>query len=198
VQLTWLSRWTETPSNDPIDVTNETILDDNAHSRGLATLESGPGTSVINSAVHSGNLGLTGTDPIDPNFGSEIEDYNLYAKASDDTTPPVLSGIRVIGDITSAVPGVKAADVEITPSGAQCDRTVTGFECAIIDGAKSPSLRVDNYFKLTKALYACSNELGVAERVHSTDNPSGNYAIFLLPVDMSITNVMIVIREDGC
>ena len=36
VQLTWLSRWNETPINDPLDVTNQAIADNNTHSRGVA------------------------------------------------------------------------------------------------------------------------------------------------------------------
>ena len=83
--------------------------------RGLATLENGFGYSALNAQVHGGNLGLTGTDPIDIRFGSEVESYNLYAKAVDPNAPPELSGIQVNGEITSAVPGVKAADVTIEP-----------------------------------------------------------------------------------
>ena len=197
VQLTWLSRWTETPSNNPIDVSNEAIQDDNSHSRGLATLENGFGYSALNAQVHGGNLGLTGTDPIDIRFGSEVESYNLYAKAVDPNAPPELSGIQVNGEITSAVPGLKAADVEITPTDAQCDRTLTGFKCFIEEGATDPRIRVDNYFKQGKDLYACSPELGLALRERSRDNPAGNYAIFNLPTVVS-TNVTIVIKEDGC
>jgi prepilin-type N-terminal cleavage/methylation domain-containing protein len=197
VQLTWLSRWTETPSNNPIDVSNEAIADDNSHSRGLASLENGFGYSAINAAVHSGNLGLTGTDPIDMRFSAETESYNLYAKAVDPNAPPQLSGIQINGEITSAVGGVKAADVEIEASDAQCDRTLTGFKCFIEEGASDPRIRVDNYFKLNKDLYACSPELGLAVRERSRDNPAGNYAIFNLPTVVS-TNVTIVIKEDGC
>ena len=43
VQLTWLSRWNETPINNPVDVSNQAIADNNSHSRGLARLMSGPG-----------------------------------------------------------------------------------------------------------------------------------------------------------
>ena len=197
VQLTWLSRWTETPSNNPIDVTNEAIADDNSHSRGLATLENGFGYSAIKAAVHGGNLGLTGTDPIDLRFDAETESYNLYAKAVDPDAPPQLSGVQVNGEITSAVPGVKAADVEITEAQAECDRTLTGFKCFIYEGATSPTLRVDNYFKNGKDLWACSAELGEPVRARSRDNPAGNYTIFALPTVVT-TNVSIVIREDGC
>ena len=36
VQLTWLNRWSESPSNQPVDTTNEPVLTDNEHSRGIA------------------------------------------------------------------------------------------------------------------------------------------------------------------
>ena len=97
VQLTWLARWNETPNNNPIDVSNEAISDHNDHSRGMAELTSGFGYSTMSAAVHSGNLGLTGTDPIDPNYLSDEERYNLYARAVDFSTPPPVSGIRVSG-----------------------------------------------------------------------------------------------------
>jgi prepilin-type N-terminal cleavage/methylation domain-containing protein len=197
VQLTWLSRWTETPSNNPIDVTNEAIADDNSHSRGFATLENGFGYSAINAAVHGGNLGLTGTDPIDSRYDAEVESYNLYAKAVDPNAPPQLSGVQVNGEITSAVPGVKAADVEIYEEQAECDRTLTGFECFIYEGATRPTLRVYNYFKTGKDLWACSAELGEPVRARSRDNPAGNYTIWELPTVIT-TNVSIVIKEDGC
>ena len=111
VQLTWLSRWNETPNNYPVDVSNQAIADNNLHSRGLAKLTSGTGYSIINSAVHNGNLGLTGTDPIDLDYTANEEKYNLFAKAVDPGLPPAPSGIRVSGTISSAVAGLKAADV---------------------------------------------------------------------------------------
>ena len=131
VQLTWLARWNETPTNNPIDVTNEAILDNNSHSRGEAELTSGFGFSTINSAVHTGNLGLTGTDPVDPWYTSELDSYDLYALAVEISTPPTLSDITISGTITSAVPGVRASDAEIEATGAQCDRTSTGYECIL-------------------------------------------------------------------
>jgi hypothetical protein len=47
VQLTWLARWNETPNNNPIDVSNDAIADDNTHSRGVASLQLGYGFSTI-------------------------------------------------------------------------------------------------------------------------------------------------------
>jgi hypothetical protein len=197
VQLTWLSRWTETPNNNPIDVTNEAVADNNVHSRGVASLESGFGYSTISSSVHSGNLGLTATDPIDPWYSYEEENYDMFALAVDYSTPPPLSGVIVSGNITSAVPGVKAADVEIEATDAQCDRTNTGYECVIETGANTPRLKVFNYFKQTRELYACSAELVVHGTEHSGDSIANSWTRFNLPY-VGSTTAHIVIKEGGC
>jgi len=197
VQLTWLSRWNETPSNYPIDVSNEAIANGNTHSRGLASLTSGIANSNISSKVHSGNLGLTGTDPIDPNYLSELETYVLYAKAIDLSAPPTMSTVRISGSITSAVGGVKASDVEISASGAACDRTNTGYECLLEEGAINPRFTVSNYFKMNKNLLACSSVLTTHGQEHSGDDPSLNWTRFNLPYETT-TLANIVIREDSC
>jgi len=197
VQLTWLARWNETPNNNPIDVSNEPIKDNNAHSRGNAELKAGFGYSTINSAVHKGNLGLTGTDPIDPRYDADEADYDLYALAVDFSTPPPLSGLVVSGTITSAVGGVKAADVDIVATDAQCDRTNTGFECVIEVGATNPRLTVSNYFKRGKVLVACSTALTIQGTEHSGDNPANNWTRFNLP-EADVADANIVIKEDSC
>jgi hypothetical protein len=199
VQLTWLARWTEEPSNIPIDVSNEAILSDNRHSRGLASLDAGTGDVVINSAIEAGNLGLMGTDPIDPWYEDQLADYDLFARAEATSTPPQLSGIVISGDIISAVPGVKAADVEVTGSGAVCDRTNTGYECELIVGSNNPRIVVDNYFKMNFELVACSPVLRVHGTEHST-SPTSNadsWTRFNLPWATTI-DADIVIRPDSC
>jgi prepilin-type N-terminal cleavage/methylation domain-containing protein len=199
VQLTWLARWTEEPSNIPIDVSNEAIVSDNQHSRGLAELVSGTGDPIINSEVHIGNLGLTGTDPIDPWYTSQLADYELFARAEDSSTPPQLSGIVISGDIISAVPGVRAADVEVTGTGAVCDRTNTGYHCELIVGSNNPKIVVDNYFKLNFELVACSEVLRVHGTEHSTSTTSNadNWTRFNLPWAES-PEAHIVIQAGSC
>jgi len=199
VQLTWLARWNETPNNNPIDVTNEAIANDNSHDRGRATLESGFGYSTINSAVHGGNLGLTGTDPIDPWFANGVKNYNLYALAVDYSTPPP-AGFVFYGEILSAVPGLFAANVEIVSKDAQaqCDRTNTGFECVIDYEATNPLLKVYNYFKNNTSLVACSGELQISgQHEHVQQNGIGNWTWFKLPTEPT-TNATIVIKQDSC
>jgi type IV pilus modification protein PilV len=198
VQLTWLSRWNETPNNNPIDVTNQAIANNNTHSRGVATLEVGFGISTIDAAVHTGNLGLTGTDPIDPWYKFDEESYDLYALAVDFTEPPELSDTEISGLISSAVPGVKAADVEIEATGAQCDRTNTGFECFLELGAPNPRLKVSRYYKANKVLVACSVELTPLGTEHGTGtSPDANWTRFRLP-GTTTTTAHIVIRESNC
>jgi prepilin-type N-terminal cleavage/methylation domain-containing protein len=197
VQLTWLARWNEFPSNNPVDVTNQAIANDNSHDRGMASLEAGFGPTEINSAVHPGNLGLTGTDPIDPWYGDELEDYVLYALAVDFSTQPQMSGIIISGKIRSAVGGVRAADVEIEASGAACDRTNTGYECELESGAVNPVLTVSNYFKVDTILVACSDGLVVKGQEHISINGTANWTRFELPA-VSASNVTIVIKENSC
>jgi Tfp pilus assembly protein PilV len=195
VQLTWLTRWTESPTNNPIDVTNEAIADNNTHDRGIASLN-GFGVSIINSAAHGGNLGLTGTDPIDNWYAAELEDYDLYALAASPGSPPVLSG-TVTGEILSAVNGAKAADVEIEATGAYCDRTNTGFECGVISGASNPRLTVSNYYKANTVLVACSDVLTIHGQEHVAENGIGNWTRFNLPAG-TVENANIVIKEGSC
>lgn len=194
VQLTWLSRWNESPNNNPVDVTNEAIANDNSHSRGNAKLTSGFRDSTISSAVHSGNLGLTGTDPIDPWYTSDEETYYMYALAVDYSSPPPLSGDTVTGTITSSVVGMKAADVEIYGQDAQCDRTNTGFECVIEATANNPYIKVTNYVKANKVLLVCSEELQNREPYNEGGR---DWTRFRLPTGGSIT-VTIVIKENSC
>ena len=193
VQLTWLSRWNETPNNSPIDVTNEAIENNNEHSRGVAGLEGG-GDSIVDITIHSGNLGLTGTDPIDPWYVNEEEFKNLYILADDSESPP-LSDVLISGTISSAVGGVKAADVEVEASGAQCDRTNTGYECYLIIGANNPRLIITNYYKANKVLLACSVD-DVLENLGSDTSPK-NLTRFNLPA-VTTPDANIVIMEDAC
>ena len=194
VQLTWLARWNESPSNNPVDVTNETILDENAHSRGKATLESGFGLSTDSAATHKGNLGLTATDPIDPWYLSDEEFQYVFTEATDGSgTPPVLSDIVISGTITSAVNGVRASDVEISATGAQCERTNTGFVCVLEVGANNPRLTVTNYNKVNKLLLGCSDVLDI----HGSEVSANNWTRFDLP-EVTTTKADIVIKEDFC
>ena len=193
VQLTWLARWNESPNNNPVDVTNETIKSDNAHSRGNATLEAGFGFSTDSAAAHKGNLGLTATDPIDPNYIAEEKIQYLYTLASDPNSPPPLSDIVISGTITSGIPSLRAADVEISATGAQCDRTNTGYECILEIGAINPRLTVSNYNLDPKLILGCSLVLNI----QGNWNGANSWTRFDLP-NITTPNADIVIKEDNC
>jgi type IV pilus modification protein PilV len=199
VQLTWLARWNETPDNNPVDVTNQAIENSNSHSRGLAKMTSGFRDSKIDSAIHTGNLGLTGTDPIDLEYSSDEETYYLYALAIASGTPPDLSGEELSGDIISSVNGLKVSDVEIEAQNAQCGRTNTGYKCALEDlqGADA-ILRVFNYSLGQQRLVACSEDLPMkGTHEHVSVNGVGNWTKFILPI-LGATDVHIVIKADSC
>jgi hypothetical protein len=190
VQLTWLARWNEKPINNPVDVSNQAIEDNNLHSRGVAKL-TGYETSTVSAAVHKGNLGLTGTDPIEPAY---VENNRpLYVQTFDGAEPPPLTDIVISGTISSSVRGVKAADVEISATEAECDRTNTGFECYLLVGFKNPRLTISNYSKGNKILLGCSDALSV----HGADNGANAWTRFNLP-SVITPSADIVIRENNC
>lgn len=193
VQLTWLSRWNEAPVNHPVDVSNEAIEDNNNHSRGLAEVSAGEGSSTVEASVHMSNLGFTGTDSIDPTYGYNLRYANLYVDANSSEPPPPMGTTIVQGNITSAVGGVKASDVEISSIGAQCDRTNEGFYCVLETGADERSLTVTNYEKRNKILRACSEVLEIDVYTAGT----GAWTRFFLPNEQT-SNAHIVIREDTC
>lgn len=193
VQLTWLSRWNESPFNNPVDVSNQAIADNNAHSRGLAELMSGPGPSRVITEIHKGNLGLTGTDPVDQNYLAELTSQNLYVEALSQTPPPGLNISLISGLITSSIKGFKASDVEISFTGAQCDRTNTGFNCMLEVGANNPRMTVSNYYRNNKTRVACSD---VLELQGSQEGASG-WTRFNLP-GTTTDNADIIIKLDNC
>ncbi|MCH7506572.1 MAG: prepilin-type N-terminal cleavage/methylation domain-containing protein [Proteobacteria bacterium] len=192
VQLTWLARWNESPINDPVDVTNETIQDDNAHSRGIASLQSGFGFSTVSAAAHKGNLGLTATDPTDPEYAADVENKFLYVLANDPSTPPVLTDIIVTGTISSAISGLRASDVEISANNAQCDRTNTGYECILEVSATTPIIQFSNYAKANRLLVACSDVLVY----HGQLEGSNGWTKFRLPT-VSTPFAEIVIKDEA-
>jgi len=197
VQLTWLSRWNETPDNYPVDVTNEAIETNNEHDRGIAQQQNGGnGPSTINAAVHTGNLGLTGTDPIDPNYSSELTSYNLYAFAGEYVEPPV-AGFYVSGSITSGVNGVRASEAEIEGINAECNRTNTGYHCFVEEGTNNALIKVYNYDQGNKVLVACSSLLSPQGQEHVQQNGQGSWTKLSLPA-AELGGANIVISENSC
>jgi len=148
VQLTWLTRWNESPINTPVDVTNENILTDNAHSRGVATLESGgKGMSAVETDIHKGSLGFTGTDPIIPDDYSEFTDYTLYISSSSNISPATPDGAVISGSFLSGDNALafNMADLVLAGSQARCGQTNSGYSCAIEAGATYPTVTISDY-----------------------------------------------------
>lgn len=161
VQLTFLNRWTETPTNTPVDTTNEGLEDDNAHSRGVASKQA-LGGSVVDASGHRGNLGLTDTAMTDPQYASNIIGNTIVVQALDDSgngggDPEPDPNPIVAGNITETVSGLQATDIEVVGvNGAQCDRTVGGYSCSVPPTASNPRLRVHGYGQNNQNRYACS------------------------------------------
>ncbi len=193
VQLTWLARWQEEPTDQPISVSNEPIENANAHNRGLAAMTLGFGLPRIFTTIHPGNLSLTGTDPIDQLYLSRVKSRNSYILAMDPSSPVPTGNINITGTITSSVGGVKAADVTIYPTGAICDRTLTGFECVLEIESQNPRLKVSNYQKANKYLVACSPDMDI----NGSENGANNWTRFNLPEEDTF-GVSIVIKENSC
>lgn len=193
VQTTWLARWTEEPVNFPIDVSNQTIATNNAHSRGIAALTGGEGNSTVNAEIHKGNLGMTGTDPVDPNYSADLHQEEMFVSASSTTPPPALNEYVVSGQIISSINGFKASDVEISFEDAQCNRTSIGFECLVEIGTNNPRLTVLNYYKQNTIRVACSNELSI----QGIGTGSNGWTRFNLPTGGTST-ADIIIRLDQC
>ncbi|NNE04939.1 MAG: prepilin-type N-terminal cleavage/methylation domain-containing protein [Xanthomonadales bacterium] len=195
VQLTWLSRWNEIPVNYPVNVTNQAVASNNTHSRGLAQLASGTGLSQVRQSVHKGNLGLTGTDPIDPEFGTRLAISPLYVNALSGMPAPTPGAVVVAGEINSSVPGVRASDVETESTEAQCDRNTTGYVCLVNLLANSPTLKVSNYERRNRTIVACSGELDV----EAANTGSSPYTVFYLPTGGSeAVTADIVLKQDSC
>ena len=196
VQLTWLARWNEAPINTPVEVTNEPILTDNAHSRGVAELETGgSGMSVVETDIHKGTLGFTGTDSIIPDDYSEFTYYGLYISSSNDIEAAAADVAVVSGTLFSGLNGndFKVADLLIESSdGVRCGQTNSEYSCAIDTGAANPTMTVSSYvsFSTKSTLYACSDTLIIAAY-------DKLWTQFILP-STTTSSADIVIRSSSC
>ena len=199
VQLTWLNRWSEKPTNQPVDTTNEPVLTDNAHSRGVASITTGSGTSTVTASGHKGNLGLTDTDPIEPEFFSQIRTAKLAVSALTSAPPPAPGKAIIRGVITSGVTGLRATDIQVEGSGAFCNRLPDGYICEISVHATDVTLKVFNYKKLTLSLAACSETL--TKLSSGTDATGRGFTYFNLAPSPELDSTIshdVSIQVDGC
>jgi type IV pilus modification protein PilV len=141
VQLTFLNRWNETPTNTPVDTTNEPLASDNAHSRGVASRDLFGGSYVL-AAGHRGNLGLTDTAAVDPGFASHITEGSIVVQSLDGLgagggTPIPSPDPEISGLLSETISGFGATDIVVEGiNGVLCDRTATGYECTVSVEAK--------------------------------------------------------------
>ncbi len=199
VQLTWLNRWSESPINQPIDTTNEPVVTDNAHSRGLASLTTGSGTSTVTASGHRGNLGLTDTDPIDPGFSSQISNADLTVHALTSDAPPAPGHVIIKGVITSGVAALKAADIQVEGGKAECNRLPDGYACELLPSEIDVTLKVFNYKKVGTILAACSATLD--QTSSGLDANGRGFAYFSLSPSPALDTTIshdISIQADGC
>jgi hypothetical protein len=91
------------------------------------------------------------------------------------------------------VPGIRASDVEIEATEAQCDRTNTGFECYPVLGANRPQIKIFNYAKGAKLLVGCS---AVLDNIGG-ETGANSHTKFLLPT-VTTPFADIVIKEGSC
>ena len=199
VQLTWLNRWSESPANVPVDTTNQPVLTDNAHSRGVASNTSGSGSSTVRASGHKGNLGLTDTDPIDPGFSTQLRSASLTVKALTGDPEPVPGNVIIRGTITSGVPGMKATDIQIEGDQANCNRLPDGYICEFSSLTSDVTLKVFNYKKVNSILAACSATL--SQLSSGTDANGRGFAYFSLSPSPALDTAIyhdISIQVGGC
>jgi len=199
VQLTWLNRWSESPINQPIDTSNEPVLTNNAHSRGIASLTIGSGTSTVTASGHRGNLGLTDTDPIDPGFSGQLRSASLTVHALTSDAPPAPGNVIIRGTITSGVAALKATDIEVEGGGANCNRLPDGYACELPSSATDITLKVFNYKKAGLILAACSVTL--SQTSSGVDADGRGFAYFNLSPSPALDTIIshdISIQAGGC
>ena len=193
VQVTALARWNEIPINTPLDVTNEAILEDNAHSRGLATRDpSGNGMAGIETNIHKGNIGITGTDSIIPaDYGEFTDSYMYVTSPSEPDAAPVEDSVVVSGLFLAGKNDRDVADLLVSGSEARCTQTNSEYACAIDAGAVNPTITISDYRSSAKRKETvCSDTLIV-------DEYGGTYTRFILPITTT-SDANIVFDELPC
>jgi type IV pilus modification protein PilV len=198
VQLTLLSRWSDTTNGVPVEVTNEELESGNTHSRGLASLNgSTVGLSTLNSIIDTSNVGLIHIAPIALVPAPEDSTAQLYISANGGTTTPPDPGYPTIsGNLSSQGGTSNAADVSVVGSGATCTKpTTTTFTCVLDGVTANPTVTIGNYYKNNASLIACSTL--VMDTYAQGDSFAANWTRFFLPAS-TLTGKDIVISKAPC
>jgi len=197
VQVTNLSRWTETEPGDPVEVSNEEISN-NGYSRGLGRLAGSQlGQSKAHSTIETSNTGLISIAPIMLTPTPAYSTVDLTIEAGGDSTPPTDSGDPVVSGSLTNSGGTGTAVASVSGTGADCTRpTNSTFVCVINPLVATHTLTVSNYFKSGVQLIACSADLVTLGSTFGT-SLSANSTTFELPAT-TLSNVVIVIEKWPC
>jgi len=203
VQLTFLNRWSVADALGSVAVSNDPVADGNSHSRGVARKRAnGPfGVSDVIIGSHSGNLGLTATDPIDLDYNSELAFYDVYVDVPDpaggdpgDPDDPGPPGITASGSFLTNVNGFKVANVAVAGVNALCQRpTDVEWSCTIQNPALPATLTLSNLTKGGSSYYACTSSSDV-----SVVSSGPGTAIYTLPTAASINGITFTIQAAIC
>ncbi len=196
VQLTKLNRWTESPPADPVETTNEPLETGNTHSRGWASKVQTSGDAMVSASGHRGNLGLTDTDPVDPDYETFSDSGEIQVIINTEN-PPDPDGVVVTGLIVTGINGFQASQVDISSNDASCDRTGNGFSCLVPTNASNPWIRVSNYQKRNTNYVACSYEVTLPG-TSATDTANNPFTTFDLSAALDTITYQISIEEDSC
>ena len=142
---------------------------------------------------------MTDTDPIDPGFSGQMSTANLTVNALTDTPPPSSGNIIIRGIITSGVSGLRATDIQIEGTNANCNRLPDGYICEMSSGATDATIKVLGYKKQNTILAACSATLPRVS--NGTDANGRGFAYFRLSASPALDTTIshdISIRQDTC
>ena len=165
----------------------------------MATNTFGSGTSTVYASGHRGNLGLTDTDPIDPDFANWIGSAKLTVNALSSDPPPSLGNVVIKGLITSGVSGLKATDIQIQGDQAFCNRVPNGYACEFLMSSADVTLKIYNYKKQNTILAACSPTL--SKLSSGTDAKGRGFAYFSLSPSPALDSTIshdISIQPESC
>lgn len=199
VQMTFLHRWNEFPTNQPVDTTNEALADGNTHSRGVISRSATAQSSRVQVKGHRGNLGFTDTVAIDPVYSTYVKQADIEVQSLDSggnggPTPPE-SPILLSGQLRETVPGNPNIIISGL-GGAVCDQTSANWECAISTALPNPRVQVSGYGKVGRVRYACA--VGLIIQNQTADSNGNASTTFSLLGKAAGNSYHITIQESPC
>ena len=197
VQLTMLTRWSETEPDEPVDVSDDEIAA-NGYSRGVAKLTGNElGASYVHSKIETGNTGLISIASVTLDPPETFSESNLLIVAGGDDSIPPPSGRQVVSGTVTNAKRTSSAVASVKGLGAKCSRpTNTTFRCSIDPNAAIHRLIVSNYYNKNAPLVACSSQLTTISVAYGSSLTT-NTTTFSLPTS-DLSGVVIVISRAPC